>query len=92
MLALSTRNLKAFAVDAKKAAALTEACQYSFIFPIKAEDAELLCRLYENKAELSASELEQITANPRGTAYVISSPNDRACVQIAAYPEVSTLI
>jgi hypothetical protein len=92
MLALCTRNLKAFAGAAKKAAALAEACQYSFIFPLKAEDMPVLCGLYENKAELSVAEQEQIAANPRGTAYVISGPNDRACVQIAAYPEISTLI
>jgi hypothetical protein len=92
MLARCTRNLKAVAGSAQKAAALTEACQYSFIFPVKTEDTSTLCGLYENKAELSEAEREQIASNPRGTAYVISSPNDRACVQIAAYPEVTTLI
>jgi type IV secretory pathway VirB4 component len=95
MLALCTRNLKAFTGKneaARKAAALAGACQYSFIFPIKPGDAPTLCGLFEEKAELSEAEREQITANPRGTAYVISGPDNRACVQIAAYPEVTTLI
>jgi hypothetical protein len=95
MLALCTRNLKAFAgkgAAAEKAAALTDACQYSFIFPIKEGDRHTLSGLYENKAELSEAEQEQIAFNPRGTAYVITGPDDRACVQIAAYPEVTTLI
>lgn len=94
MQIIITQNIKDFVGSeeiARKSTAIINACQYSFIFPLAPNDMHDLCRLYEKAGEINEIEQEQIVNNPRGSAFVVTSPTSRTCIQIVASPEVSAL-
>ncbi|MGN0597377.1 MAG: VirB4 family type IV secretion system protein [Ruminiclostridium sp.] len=94
MQIIITQNVKDFVGTeeiARKSTAIINACQYSFIFPLAPNDMHDLCRLYEKAGAINESEQEQIVSNPRGRAFVVTSPTNRTCVDIVANGDVERL-
>ena len=94
MQIIITQNIKDFVGTeeiARKSTAIINACQYSFIFPLAPNDMHDLCRLYEKAGAINESEQEQIISNPRGRAFVVTSPANRTCVDIVANGDVERL-
>ncbi len=94
MQIIITQNIKDFVGTeelARKSTAIINACQYSFIFPLAPNDMHDLCKLYEKAGEINDSEQDQIVNNPRGRAFVVTSPANRTCVDIVATQELQEL-
>ncbi len=94
MQIIITQNIKDFVGTeelARKSTAIINACQYSFIFPLAPNDMHDLCRLYEKAGEINESEQDQIINNPRGRAFVVTSPSSRTCVDIVATQDIQDL-
>ncbi len=94
MQIIITQNIKDFVGTeelARKSTAIINACQYSFIFPLAPNDMHDLCKLYEKAGEINESEQEQIINNPRGRAFVVTSPSGRTCVDIVATKDIQDL-
>ena len=87
MQIIITQNIKDFVGSpeiARKSSAIINACQYSFIFALAPNDMSDLCKLYEKAGEINELEQEEIVNNPRGNAFVITSPITRANMEIIA--------
>ncbi len=94
MQIIITQNIKDFVGTeelARKSTAIINACQYSFIFPLAPNDMHDLCKLYEKAGGINESEQEQIINNPRGRAFVVTSPSSRTCVDIVATKDIQSL-
>ncbi len=94
MQIIITQNIKDFVGTeelARKSTAIINACQYSFIFPLAPNDMHDLCKLYEKAGEINESEQDQIVNNPRGRAFVVTSPSSRTCVDIVATEDIQDL-
>ena len=89
-----TQNIKDFVGNeelARKSTAIINASQYSFIFPLAPNDMHDLCRLYEKSGAINESEQQDIVNNGRGRAFVITSPSERACVDIIAGKDIEKM-
>lgn len=94
MQIIITQNIKDFVGTeelARKSTAIINACQYSFIFPLAPNDMHDLCKLYEKAGEINEAEQDQIINNPRGRAFVVTSPQSRTCVDIVATQDIQDL-
>ena len=94
MLLVITQNIKDFVGTpeiARKSTAIINACQYSMIFSLAPHDINDLVTLYEKAGKINESEQEVIVSNPRGRAFIITSPYSRTNVEISyAKPIVET--
>ena len=82
-----TQNIKDFVGSPeilRKSSAIINACQYSFIFALAPNDMDDLCQLYDKAGQINEVEQDQIVNNPRGNAFIITSPTARSCVEIVA--------
>lgn len=89
-----TQSLKDFAgtpETARKSMAIINVSQYSLIFALPPNDMTELCKLYEKAGQINAAERENIVHNPRGSAFLISSPEKRTNIRIVATPYVESL-
>jgi len=87
MLIIITQNVKDFAGTpdiARKSSAIINVSQYSLIFSLSPNDMTELCMLYENAGQINEIEKDNIIHNPRGRAFLISSPNKRSNIDIIA--------
>ena len=87
MLIIITQNVKDFAGTpdiTRKSSAIINVSQYSLIFSLSPNDMTELCMLYENAGQINDVEKDSIVHNPRGRAFLISSPNKRSNVSIIA--------
>lgn len=87
MLIIITQNVKDFAGTpeiARKSSAIINVSQYSLIFALSPNDMTELCKLYENAGSINEYEKNSIVHNPRGSAFLISSPNKRTNIDIVA--------
>ncbi|MEG1687803.1 MAG: hypothetical protein RR276_07965, partial [Angelakisella sp.] len=94
MQIIITQNVKDFVGTeeiARKSTAIINACQYSFIFPLAPNDMHDLCKLYEKAGAINESEQEEIINNGRGRAFVVTSPQNRTCIDIVATEEVQRM-
>ncbi len=94
MQIIITQNIKDFVGSpeiARKSTAIINACQYSFIFSLAPNDMDDLCTLYEKAGQINEVEQDQIVNNPRGNAFLITSPLNRTSVSIVASPVVQKL-
>lgn len=90
MLIIITQNIKDFAGTpdiARKSSAIINVSQYSMIFSLSPNDMTELCKLYENAGSINDAEKDAIVHNPRGRAFLISSPSKRSNVDIIATKE-----
>ena len=94
MLLVITQNIKDFVGTpeiARKSTAIINACQYSLIFSLAPHDINDLVALYEKAGKINESEQEVIISNPRGRAFIITSPYARTNVEISfAKPIIET--
>ena len=67
---------------ARKSQALIDVCQYSLIFSLSPNDMSDLCELYSHAGQINESEQDYIMHNKRGTAFFISSPQNRSNIDI----------
>lgn len=82
-----TQNIKDFVGSediVRKSTAIINACQYSFIFALSPNDMEDLCTLYDKAGQINEVEQDQIVNNPRGDAFIITSPTSRTNIKIIA--------
>lgn len=82
-----TQNIKDFVGTeelARKSTAIINACQYSFVFPLAANDMDDLCKLYEKAGGINESEQEGIISAARGEAFTILSPASRSSFKVVA--------
>lgn len=89
-----TQSLKDFAgtpETARKSMAIINVSQYSLIFSLPPNDMTELCKLYEKAGQINSAESENIVHNPRGCAFLISSPEKRTNIRIVATPYVESL-
>ena len=94
MLIIITQNVKDFAGTpdiARKSSAIINVSQYSLIFSLSPNDMTELCRLYENAGAINEREKDAIVHNPRGRAFLISSPGRRSNVDIVATEETERM-
>lgn len=87
MLIIITQNVKDFATSPetiRKSSAIINVSQYSMIFSLSPNDMTELCTLYQNAGSINESEKDAIVHNPRGRAFLISSPSKRGCFDIVA--------
>lgn len=87
MLIIITQNVRDFAGTpeiARKSSAIINVSQYSLIFSLSPNDMTELCKLYENAGAINEKEKDAIVHNPRGRAFLISSPSKRSNVDIVA--------
>ena len=87
MLIVITQNVRDFAGTpeiARKSSAIINVSQYSLIFSLSPNDMTELCRLYENAGAINEKEKDAIIHNPRGRAFLISSPSKRTNMDIVA--------
>ncbi|MEG1581918.1 MAG: DUF87 domain-containing protein [Clostridia bacterium] len=86
MQIIITQNLKDFVGTpeiARKSTAIINAAQYSVIFGLAPHDINDLVALYEKAGQINEDEQEKIVSNPRGYAFIITSPQSRTNVSIA---------
>ncbi len=91
MQIIITQNIKDFVGSpeiARKSTAIINACQYSFIFALAPNDMDDLCTLYEKAGQINKVEQDEIVNNPRGNAFLITSPMNRSNIEIIASPVV----
>ncbi len=82
-----TQNIKDFVGSediVRKSTAIINACQYSFIFALAPNDMDDLCTLYDKAGQINEAEQDQIVNNPRGDAFIITSPTSRTSIKIIA--------
>lgn len=82
-----TQNIKDFVGSEeiiRKSTAIINACQYSFIFALSPNDMDDLCTLYDKAGQINEVEQDQIVNNPRGNAFIITSPTSRTNISIVA--------
>ncbi|MDY6367074.1 MAG: DUF87 domain-containing protein, partial [Clostridia bacterium] len=82
-----TQNIKDFVGSddiVRKSTAIINACQYSFIFALSPNDMTDLCTLYDKAGQINEIEQDQIVNNPRGDAFIITSPTNRTNISIIA--------
>ena len=82
-----TQNIKDFVGSEdiiRKSTAIINACQYSFIFALSPNDMDDLCTLYDKAGQINEVEQDQIVNNPRGSAFIITSPTNRTNISIIA--------
>ncbi len=82
-----TQNIKDFVGSEeiiRKSTAIINACQYSFIFSLAPNDMDDLCTLYDKAGQINEVEQDQIVNNPRGNAFIITSPTSRTNIKIIA--------
>ena len=87
MLIIITQNVKDFATSPetiRKSSAIINVSQYSMIFSLSPNDMTELCPLYQNAGSINESDKDVIVHNPRGRAFLISSPSKRGCFDIVA--------
>lgn len=87
MLIIITQNVRDFAGTpeiARKSSAIINVSQYSLIFSLSPNDMTKLCKLYENAGAINEKEKDAIVHNPRGRAFLISSPSKRSNADIVA--------
>lgn len=87
MLIIITQNVKDFATSPetiRKSSAIVNVSQYSMIFSLSPNDMTELCTLYQNAGSINESEKDAIIHNPKGRAFLISSPSKRGCFDIVA--------
>ena len=87
MQVVITQNIKDFVGSPdilRKSSAIINACQYSFIFALAPNDMDDLCQLYDKAGQINEVEQDQIVNNPRGNAFIITSPTSRSCMEIIA--------
>ena len=87
MQVVITQNIKDFVGSPdilRKSSAIINACQYSFIFALAPNDMDDLCQLYDKAGQINEVEQDQIVNNPRGNAFIITSPTARSCMEIIA--------
>lgn len=87
MLIVITQNIKDFVGSediVRKSTAIINACQYSFIFSLAPNDMDDLCTLYDKAGQINEVEQDQIVNNPRGDAFIITSPTNRTNIKIIA--------
>lgn len=87
MLAIISQNIRDFLgmpEVARKSSAIVSVSQYSMIFALPPNDMNDLVKLYENGGGINETEKEIIIHNPRGTCFLISSPNERNTLPIEA--------
>ena len=89
-----TQNIKDFVGSEeiiRKSTAIINACQYSFIFALSPNDMDDLCTLYDKAGQINEVEQDQIVNNPRGNAFIITSPTSRTNISIIASQEARRL-
>ena len=89
-----TQNIKDFVGTAdiiRKSTAIINACQYSFIFSLSANDMDDLCTLYDKAGRINTVEQEQIVNNERGNAFIITGPTSRNNIEIIASPKIRAI-
>ncbi len=89
-----TQNIKDFVGSEeiiRKSTAIINACQYSFIFALAPNDMDDLCTLYDKAGQINEVEQDQIVNNPRGNAFIITSPTSRTNISIVASNEARRL-
>ena len=89
-----TQNIKDFVGSeeiVRKSTAIINACQYSFIFALAPNDMDDLCTLYDKAGQINEVEQDQIVNNPRGTAFIITSPTNRTNISVIASKEMRKL-
>ncbi len=82
-----TQNIKDFVGSediVRKSTAIINACQYSFIFSLSPNDMDDLCTLYDKAGQINEVEQDQIVNNPRGNAFIITSPTNRTNISVIA--------
>ena len=87
MLIIITQNVKDFTISPetiRKSSAIINVSQYSMIFSLSPNDMTELCTLYQNAGCINESEKDAIIHNPRGRAFLVSSPSKRGCFDIVA--------
>ena len=86
-----TQNIKDFLGTPeiqRRSAAIINACQYSLILQLAPNDMADLLELYKSAGGINETEQEGIVTAPRGRAFFITSPMERAFIDIIAYPTV----
>lgn len=94
MQIIITQNIKDFVGSQeiiRKSTAIINACQYSFIFALAPNDMDDLCTLYSKAGNINKTEQDQIINNPRGNAFIITSPQNRTSIEIIASECVAKL-
>ena len=94
MQVIITQNIKDFVGSQeiiRKSTAIINACQYSFIFALAPNDMDDLCTLYSKAGNINKTEQDQIINNPRGNAFIITSPQSRTSIEIIASQRVASL-
>ena len=94
MQIIITQNVKDFVGSQdiiRKSTAIINACQYSFIFSLSPNDMDDLCTLYSKAGNINATEQDQIVNNPRGNAFIITSPSSRTNIEIVASEKIASL-
>ncbi len=89
-----TQNIKDFVGSEeiiRKSTAIINACQYSFIFALSPNDMDDLCTLYDKAGQINEVEQDQIVNNPRGNAFIITSPTSRTNISIIASEQARRL-
>ena len=89
-----TQNIKDFVGSediVRKSTAIINACQYSFIFSLSPNDMDDLCTLYDKAGQINEVEQDQIVNNPRGNAFIITSPTNRTNISIIASEVMKTM-
>jgi hypothetical protein len=89
-----TQNIKDFTGSpeiARKSTAIINACQYSLIFSLAPQDISDLVLLYEKAGKINEKEQDTIVTNPRGRAFVMTSPYSRTNVDILVNDRVRNL-
>ena len=94
MQIIITQNIKDFVGSQdiiRKSTAIINACQYSLIFALAPNDMDDLCTLYDKAGRINTTEQDQIVNNPRGNAFIITSPSSRNNIEIVASQRVREL-
>lgn len=89
-----TQNIKDFTGSpeiARKSMAIINACQYSIIFALAPQDITDLCVLYEKAGKINEKEQDTISTNPRGRAFLMTSPYSRTNVDVLVNDRVRNL-
>ncbi len=94
MLVTITQSVKDVAGTpeiARKSQALIDVCQYSLIFSLSPNDMSDLCDLYAHAGQINETEQNYIMHNKRGTAFFISSSQNRSNIDIVTSDFVESL-
>lgn len=76
---------------ARKSQALIDVCQYSLIFSLSPNDMSDLCDLYAHAGQINEAEQNYIMHNKRGTAFFISSSQNRTNIDIVTSNFIESL-